>query len=179
MAFLHTLFLDDTGCVWCCGESKGGILGLGKIKTRYDISDTKVYIPRKIDFFIRNDIRIKDIKCGLYMSLAVGVNNKLYGWGWLTFKIDEPKEIEYFNDYIIDEIKCGCRHCYVKSVCGKQFLFGNNRDKECMVFDSNSRYVSEADPNQINDIVSDKLNCKIVDVFLGNLSTTLICQSLP
>ena len=116
------------------------------------------------------------------MSLAVDVNNKLYGWGWgqmMVFDhvINEPKEIKYFKDYIIDEIKCGFVHCYVKTVCEKYFLFGRNGDKECMVVDDDLGYVSR--PNQINDIVLNKLNCNIVDIYLGHFNTTIICQSLP
>ena len=96
------------------------------------------------------------------MSLAIDENDKLYGWGWARMMvfdtdINKPKEIKYFNDYIIDEIKCGFSHCYVRTVCRKHFLFGSNFYKESMA----------SEPNEISDIVKNKLNCKIFDISLG------------
>ena len=50
-----SLFLDDTGVTWRCGSVDNDI----------------VYVSERMNHFIVNDIKIKDIQCGTY-------NTKMY-----------------------------------------------------------------------------------------------------
>ena len=46
--------------------------------------NTSTSLPKPIDFFLKNNIKIKDIKCGHYHNLAISENDKL----WVGGKID-------------------------------------------------------------------------------------------
>ena len=39
------------------------------------------FIPKKVEFFEENGIKIKKISCGLYHCNALDENNVLYNWG--------------------------------------------------------------------------------------------------
>ena len=81
--------------------------------------------------------------------------------------------IKFLDDYIVDEIKCGWRHNYVGTVCGKHYMFGDNEDKGCVKFDGDDFF---SKPHRIDDII--KTECKIdkiVSVELGYYNTFIIC----
>ena len=69
----HTLFLESNGILWCCGNNVYGQLGLG-----HNILE---YVPTEIKYFIVNNIKIKNIKCGERYSFALDYENKVYAWG--------------------------------------------------------------------------------------------------
>ena len=187
----HTLFLDDTGCVWLCGKTQ--LLGFSEEKVKV-LGKTDpdggrnrftrfTHIPRLIEYFVVNDIKIKDIQCGYEHSLALDMNGRIYSWGNNgtnecgdyrdgVYSTHEPKLIKYFadNEYIVDVIKCGSHHSYARTECGKHVLFGENGDNECMTF---GKLLNE--PNCINEIVMEKCKVKeILDVVPGAYNTKVI-----
>eukprot|EP01084_Bolivina_argentea_P149255 260750_1 len=169
----HTLFLEDTGIIWCCGQEWNGNLGLGE--------EDDVDVPIKIKYFVENNIMIKDIQCGFAHSLALDVNGNVYCWGYNIYgqcgdgtieNVLTPKVIHFFNDYVVDIIRCGHSHSCVKTKCGKYFLFGDNDHSECISLDSRSKIPS---PHRIDVILADKYNIKaIIDVVPGHDNTTII-----
>ena len=69
-----------------------------------------------------------------------------------------PKPIPFFRDKVVDTIKCGFFHTYVKTVDGEHYLFGTNKNSECIT--SNEQYVSL--PFYINEVVRKKCKGKEV-----------------
>ena len=79
--------------------------------------------------------------------------------------------IYFFDDYIVDVIKCGYKHSYVHTTDGGHYLFGMNKSNEC-VHSSGYKVTS-----RINETVMEMCNVKeIVDVSVGYYNTKLICK---
>ena len=171
-----TLFLEDNGMVWSCGDSAFGCLGLE--------GDDLVYVhaPREIEYFGKHKIKIVDIECGVSHSLAIDIDGSVYSWGLNEYGecgndehdvIEEPMKIKFFKDFVVDDIKCGYRHSYVYTKDGGQYLFGSNIYNECVSTKCNKIKI----PFRINDIVRYKLGVKeIVNVSVGYFNTKIICK---
>ena len=169
-----TLFLDNTGNVWSCGTN---FLGYNQNYGKH------VYVPKKINHFTQNNIKIQDIQGGSYHCMALSMDGNIYSWGsndhaQCGFDQDiaiiiEPIRIAFFDEYTVDEIKCGWRHSYAGTTDNKHYLFGDNEELECLDFDGGD-YVSI--PYQIDEIVKTKCKCnQIVDVELGCYTTFIFC----
>eukprot|EP01084_Bolivina_argentea_P281421 481500_1 len=174
----HSLFLEHTGVVWCCGQGYYGSLGLGNMES----VDTS--IPTQIKYFMNNNIKIKDIHCGCSHNLALDRNGKVYSWGsnqcgqcgdGTRENVYTPKPISYFTNTVIDIIGCGYNHSYVHTKCGKHFLFGSNKYSECISFDAKEELIKI--PHRIDDIVMTKYDIKsIIEVVPGHENTSIICS---
>jgi RCC1 and BTB domain-containing protein len=71
----HTAILTDNGEVFTCGSGKYGELGHGKsgeVTTR----------PNVVSYFRDNNLKVKDVACGKYHTLALTDNGELFSWGW-------------------------------------------------------------------------------------------------
>merc|ERR1712154_290440 len=75
IGYYFSLFVDDTGNVWSCGENNNGQLGQGD-----NIQDNNKK-PSKIEYFEEHNIRIKRVAAGFYNAMALDENGKIYGWG--------------------------------------------------------------------------------------------------
>lgn len=170
----RSFFIDDTGVAWVCGSRYLGIKESGRIEE-----------PEEIQYFIENDIKIKDISCGDRHNMALTIDGNVYVWGVnekkqcgfrSSIEIQEPKRIKFFDDHIVDIIKCGWNHNYVHTADNNgYYLFGDNEKHECLVFDDKQKYVLE--PNEITDIVKTKCKCKeIVNVEVGCYTTFISCK---
>ena len=169
----HSVFLDDMGIIWTCG--KASCLG-------FEGDKDWVHVPKQIKFFVENEIKIKNIACGYEHTLAIDVNGKVYGWGMSHYgecgfrsdtAIYEPKCITELEKYEADIIKCGAYHSYVHTKCGKNILFGENDDNECIELNGSNDDGSK--PHCIDQIVYDKCKFeKIVDVFVGAYNTKIV-----
>ena len=98
--------------------------------------------PTKIDYFIKNDIKIINMDCGCEHALMVDCDGGLWIFGgndygqlrvpsikrsWRDTTI--PQQIMEFKDYQIEMIKCGISHNYVKCRNGDEdmhYLWGSN-----------------------------------------------------
>ena len=195
----HTLFLEDNGVVWCCGDNAFGQLGIGyddeeeedddnfDDDTPSNIEENNVYTPIKIEWFLNNDIKIVDIDCGLYHCLALDEDGRIYSWGHgkrgqcgngeddvdMEY-IDQPQVIEWFPIYNLKgkTIKCGNYHSMVETMDGKIWLFGSNQLNQCLTFDGKSKVIM---PFCINEIIKEKTGKKYIkDVYLGCNNTKII-----
>ena len=173
----HSLFLQDDGNVWACGSSNGtGCLGLKDENNRY----RNAYVPELIEYFYENEIQIKDIACGGYHNLALDSEGCVYSWGMndggrcgdgTMDHVFVPTPIPCFKDKIVDIIKCGFFHSYVKTVDGDHYLFGFNQDSECIA--STEQYVTV--PCCINEKVRMQFMIReIISVHPGCYNTTII-----
>jgi alpha-tubulin suppressor-like RCC1 family protein len=95
--YLHTIALDDEGCVWTFGNNEYGQLGYQTTNTDYGThnataSDTRPIqtIPQKVDpelFSVPNgdgtttQKKIKAISAGQYHNIAIDEDGKLWTWG--------------------------------------------------------------------------------------------------
>ena len=91
--------------------------------------------PKQIDFFIKNNIQIRDITSGFYHNLAVDYNNNVYSWGYngggqcgdgTKTMISTPTLIPALKNEQEKQTKCGGNHCYVNTVDNKHYIFGSN-----------------------------------------------------
>ena len=69
----HSLALDSEGQVWAWGNGVFGQLGIGGRED--SVAPVKVVFP--VD-----NIFIKSISCGWYFSLALDIDDTLWGWGY-------------------------------------------------------------------------------------------------
>eukprot|EP01084_Bolivina_argentea_P026582 49431_1 len=64
-----SLFVDDTGNVWTCGDNSYGQLGLGNYNDCYE--------PKKIKYFEENNIKIVCVTAGYYHTIGIDENGKI------------------------------------------------------------------------------------------------------
>ena len=124
-----------------------------------------------------------DIDAGMTHNLAVDINGRVYSWesnqygecGVETVSDKEgilPTLIEDLKDYKVDTIRCGPYHSYVRTECGKHYLFGKNDFNECLQMNYNCNKVTR--PYRIDQIIHDKCKGTLIDVHLGLVSTKFI-----
>ena len=182
----HSLFLESNGRLWSCGSNSVGALGHGEDYVNDD------YKPKEIKYFIDNDIKIMDMKCGEGHNLALDYDGNVYGWGrnvyyqcgyqYDTFgekNIYQPKLIEFFKDFKVVEIGCGYFHSFCRTQDGKVFLFGYNIHNECTLNTpyNNLDVNTKAMPTCINQVIEDNFkNIKIQQVVLGCGNTAVILK---
>jgi len=175
----HTFCIEDNGDLWCCGDNAFGQFGVGHSE---EFDTFGVILENK--WFKENNIQIKDIQCGLYHSLALDQNGRVYSWGHskrgqcghgsdvLDLEcIETPKLIEYFKSKI-KQISCGNYHSCCKTSSGLYYLFGSNQHNQCMTFAGNSKVTV---PFCINDIIKQKTKRRVIKgVYLGCNNTKII-----
>jgi alpha-tubulin suppressor-like RCC1 family protein len=74
--FRYTMFLDSSGKVYGCGDNGFGVQGQN---TR---AITQYNAPTRIEYFVTNNIIIKNIACGYSHALFLDSNIKVYGCGY-------------------------------------------------------------------------------------------------
>ena len=116
--------------------------------------------------------------------MALDTNGNVYSWGnnysgqcgyesSSTF-INIPNKINAFDGEIVDVIKCGDAHSYIRIISGKHYLFGSNGDNECLYEDYAIDQVEE--PYRFDEVIKSQYKIKsIIDVYLGNYNTKLVC----
>jgi alpha-tubulin suppressor-like RCC1 family protein len=127
----HTMCLTDDGEVFTWGYGKDGSLG-HENSDNYDL-------PKAIEYFKRNNIKIQKIECGDYFSLALSEDGKLYAWGQNNFgqlglgqvtqqlKVNVPTEI-LFGNKMIKDIYAGEDHSSCVTNDGEAYIWGYGID---------------------------------------------------
>eukprot|EP01084_Bolivina_argentea_P082482 149352_1 len=169
----HCLYLESNGNIWSNGSNNK----YGQLNGEVDCSYYN--IPKKIEYFVNNDIKIKDIACGWYHNLAIDYYGNIYSWGYngsgqcgRDYKSNSFL-IESLQQYNIIKIKCGVQHSYAMSDKNDHFLFGNNKYNQCNLCDDFEWKIKQ--PIIINQIVKKITNCKqIKEIYLGYDSTFVL-----
>ena len=184
----HWLFLAINGVLYSSGNNKSGKLGLGHTQ-RVEGKD-----PVQNPYFIKNKIKITDIECGAYHSLAVDDKGVCYsfganfwgqcgvGGGFKIRTVSTPRAIDLSQEERIVRIKCGSNHSYVYSDSGRHFMFGNNGGHQCTlkkVFNEEERGTNIPSPFCINDVFNEltKNEMQIKDIYLGQDITWIIAEN--
>jgi len=69
----HSMFLDEDGNLYTCGDGSGGALGHGSLETQH--------YPMMVMYFAEKNIKIMQISAGVDVSMAVSTEGEVYGWG--------------------------------------------------------------------------------------------------
>lgn len=126
----HVLCLTDTGCICSFGLGSRGQLGHGDINARQE--------PCIIEALA--GIKISDIACGHWHSLALSVYKDVYSWGWDEHgqlgqrQRDGRQPVVAFpglvevcdEDTSFTAISCGNRHSAALADTGILYLWGWN-----------------------------------------------------
>lgn len=95
---------------------------------------------KKIEYFSKNNIKIKKIECGDYFSLALSTEGKLYAWGKNNYgqlglgrlssqlKIHVPNEIVIENNKKVTNIFSGEDHCSCTTEDEEGYIWGYGMD---------------------------------------------------
>ena len=168
-----SMFLEDNGVIWTCGDCGPGQLGLS-------LDQFSVLKPIKIPYFLKEKIVITDIKCGSNHNIALDINGDVYSWGCNRYGqcghgtdngegVYEPKLIESVKEFVIDYIDCGYIHSYIKSIDKTHYLFGSNDYGECITYNDEIKIIT---PFRVDQIIKSKLNAKeILNIELGYHNT--------
>eukprot|EP01084_Bolivina_argentea_P036067 66752_1 len=168
----YTLLLDNTGVIWGYGINYNGQLGLNRIEI--------VTYPAKIKYFSIRNVRIKDMKCGQYHSIALDVNGNVHVWGdnkWFQLgividninNVNKPKSPNILQKKNVIKIGVGSRHSYCMTKEGICYFWGSNWYKECLQFGRINITTASA--------ASDDIGVAIQNVYLGNQTTIVITDS--
>ena len=127
-----------------------------------------------------------DIVVGDSSSLALDINGLVYAWGDNTDGqcgiskdvefLFKPKLIDELIDYDIEIIKFGYHHGYCRSKCGKHWIWGQNDDNECLMYEQGEDE-DVFSPHRIDEIVTEKAGAtRIIDIYPGYYATKIICD---
>jgi len=108
----HTLALSLEGIVYSWGRNDEGQLGQGM--------RTPLKVPTKIEWFVDNNIHIRQIACGRVHSVAISAEQTLFTWGddddgatgqCSDEPILEPRRVESLRN--VTSAVCGSRHTLI------------------------------------------------------------------
>lgn len=122
-------FLLINGKLYVWGSNLSGQLGLSDCEDRY--------IPTEVEFFSKNEIKIKNVYTGHSHNFATTTENILYVWGSNLFgelglgeNAEEihytPVELKFFRGIPIKDIKTNSNSTFVLTEDGKLYSFGYN-----------------------------------------------------
>ena len=164
---MHSLFVQENGVVWSCGLNKSSQLGYGHSAILHQA------YPKKIQFLIENNIKIKTCASGAVHNLLLDSDGNVYTFGRSCFEacglgsmnevtenVNEPTMIKI--DKKFDNIQCGKLHSYMKSVCNIHFLFGNNERNQCGLLKVRDNCIYK--PLAINEIVKEIVMGEFIEI---------------
>lgn len=124
----HALLLSSLGEVYSLGNGNHGELGRGSFDNQE--------IPKKIEFL--SSLKIIDIACGSWHSIALSDDYNVYVWGWNNFGqlsnisslVNIPYPLEIDDEIIAVDAYRNCTLLYTANmtvISYGSFVFHNNR----------------------------------------------------
>ncbi|PNI56434.1 HERC6 isoform 6, partial [Pan troglodytes] len=123
----HSLAVCHKGRVFAWGAGSEGQLGIGEFK---EISFT----PKKITTL--NGIKIIQVSCGHYHSLALSKDSQVFSWGKNSHgqlglgkefpSQASPQRVRSLEGIPLAQVAAGGAHSFALSLCGTSFGWGSN-----------------------------------------------------
>eukprot|EP01083_Nonionella_stella_P063679 165476_1 len=178
----HALFLDSDGVVYVSGDNHMGQQGNPDLYCEY------VRTPKRLEYFVENNIKIKEIKCGMHHNLVLDKEGKLFAFGWNahgqcgvsqdvksydSLSVTVPMRVPAFQDKTVKVIECGEKHSYAMTEDKKHYFWGGNRWSECII-NSSTEIIKK--PQCVDHVIDQITNDKkeIFSVSMGIQNTKLI-----
>ena len=137
----HTSVITKDGSLYTFGAGSWGVLGHGNEKT------VNPQAPKKVEFFERKGIKIKDCKLGEYHSIALSEDGDVYTWGYggkegyFSWMFSQevgalghgnrkpffiPKKVDFFTELEtkVSQISAGLYHCVAVTEDGDLYTWG-------------------------------------------------------
>ncbi|CAD2092065.1 UVB-resistance protein UVR8 homologue, putative [Plasmodium vinckei brucechwatti] len=156
----HSLALTKSGKVYGCGKGEFGRLGKGNHGDQLFFEE--------IDYFVNNNIIIKDIACGNSFSAALSNNGEVYVWGRNDYgqlgienSIGDlyshevyPNKVKYFEieNIKIKLIACGDNHMIACSESNIIYFWGSRAWLEPKAITLNPKYQNSLIKKNIDKI---------------------------
>ena len=168
--YYHSLFLEATGFLWSCGDNDHGQCG----RDNESGEELSTSLPKPIEFFLKRNIKIKEIKSGHYHNLAIDEKDRIWSWGQNRYgqcgdgtlgTVYEPKLIRSLIDDKIKKIECGANHSYAMTMDNRHYLWGSNKYCECLLFSGEEKVK-----------IPMEVEMDIDEIFLGDRDTKWIVR---
>jgi alpha-tubulin suppressor-like RCC1 family protein len=167
----HTICLDEEGSVYSWGYGKDGALGHENFEN--------ISSPKKIDFFVKNNIKIKSIECGDYFTLALAEDGSVYTWGHNNYgqlglgkisqqlKVNKPTRVNLGNKKV-KQLFAGEDHSACITEDGEGYIWGYGLDGRL----GNKNKMNQNVPTKISIIDE-----KIKKISCGGHHTAILTES--
>jgi alpha-tubulin suppressor-like RCC1 family protein len=185
MGDFHTVALSENGDVYTWGfGGRPGFLGIFFVdRGALGHGDTNhTFVPKKIKYFSDNNIKIKDIACGIRHSVALSEDGQVYSWGRGEFGLlgngsnrDQltPVKNDYLEMFIsenpdneIIRIDCADEYTGALTKSGDLYVWGKNNQGQLGIGTGIGIDVTESEktPTLVTKPVED---FKVVDFSCG------------
>uniref|UniRef100_A0A4W3GEK6 HECT and RLD domain containing E3 ubiquitin protein ligase 4 n=1 Tax=Callorhinchus milii TaxID=7868 RepID=A0A4W3GEK6_CALMI len=139
---MHTLSLNDEGQVFAWGLATDGQMG-------FSSTEECVRVPRNIKSL--SEIRIIQVACGYYHSLALSNGSQIFSWGQNkygqlglgpdTTSKSAAQQIQSLNGVPFIQIAAGGAHTFALTLSGAVFGWGRNKFGQLGLNDEKDRHV--------------------------------------
>ena len=140
-----TICLTENGELYSFGKNYNGCLGIGenwKESDNYLDEEGDAYIPLKIPFFTKNNLKVAKVACGDSHVIALTESNQVLTWGCGEHgrlghgdEDDrlEPTEIIFAFKHTFKDVFAGPDCSFIGTMEGRILAFGNNEfNKLCL-----------------------------------------------
>ncbi|MCQ2816405.1 MAG: hypothetical protein MJ252_03975 [archaeon] len=169
-----SLALTEKGRVYSWGLGNKGRLGHG--------NENSTETPKKIQYFIQENITIEQISAGDLHCAAISQNKELYTWGNGTFgklghcnfdNVLQPKFVSYFSNQKVKSVFCGSYNTMAITTDSKVFVWGKNAHGMLgipQMVDQNLLYPPELLYQK------DDESLKATEIAIATMHTMILCQ---
>merc|ERR1712228_642300 len=165
--FDHTLALNEYRYVLSFGDNCFGQLGHGHFV------QNRRQKPKEIEYFRKHGVHATSVQCGAFHSVVLDCNGLVYCFGHnLEFQC-HPNNDDAANLNVSLPRLCGALHNIVQmQQTNEWWLWGDNRNKQCLVYDAKTQFIKVPTKYHQNDI--DKNSEYILDLFAGYNETRIL-----
>lgn len=184
--------ITEDGSLYTFGSGNWGVLGHGDEKS---VSHKE---PKKVDFFDKRDIKIKDSKAGRYHTLVLTEDGEVYTWGYggkegyFSWMVAQevgalghgdkkpffiPRKVKFFDsiDSKIIQIAAGMYHCAALTEDGHLYTWG--RGNFGVLGNGSNAYSLEPTLNEDVEILREDDGLKAVKIDSADDYTSILMDN--